>query len=118
MHTDTGRSVSGVVTMLGKHTLSTWSTTQPTVAWSSAEVEYYALVEGATRGLGLKTMLGEIGVQVDIIVVFADSSSAKSFASLQWLITTRHVECKKLWLQETVWRGRVIFEFGRRKNAG
>ena len=72
--------------MLGKHTLRTRSTTQPTVALSSAEAEYYALVEGATRGLGLKTMLGEMGVQVDIIVISSYWSSAKSFASQRGLI--------------------------------
>lgn len=93
--------------MLGKHTLRTWSTTQPTIALSAAEAEYYAMVEGATRGLGLKTMIDEMGVKLDVIVISTDSSSAKSFASQRGLKRMRHIECKELWLQEAVCRGKV-----------
>ena len=42
--------------MKGKHLLRTWSSTQPSIAMSSAEAEYYALVEGATRSLGLQSI--------------------------------------------------------------
>jgi hypothetical protein len=93
--------------LLGKHTLRTWATTQPTVALSSAEAEYYAMVEGATRGIGLRTMLSEMGVEVSVVVLSTDSSSAKSFASQRGLKKMRHIECKELWLQEAVCRGKV-----------
>ena len=93
--------------MLGRHTLRTWSTTQPTIALSVAEAEYYAMAEGATRGLDLKTMIGEMGLELDVIVISADSSSAKSFASQRGLKKMRHIECRELWLQEAVCRGRV-----------
>ena len=52
--------------MLGTHTLKTWSTTQATMAMSSAEAEYYAMIEGAVRSLGLQSMLRELGLNKDI----------------------------------------------------
>lgn len=48
----TQRSTSGGVMRLGAHTLKTWALTQPTVALSS--VELLAMVDGATRGLGMQ----------------------------------------------------------------
>ena len=89
--------------MLRAHTLKTWSSTQPTVAiMSSAEAEYCAMVEGATRGIGLQTMLRELWVEIGIIVMYTDSSAAKSFASRKGLDKMRHIELKELWLQEAV----------------
>ena len=92
--------------MIGRHTLRTWSTTQPTVALSSAEAELYAMVEGAARGLSLKTMLGELGVDVGAVELLTDSSAAKSFSSTRGLGRMRHIEVKDLWLQECVKNGR------------
>ena len=87
--------------------MRTWSTTQPTVAMSSAAAEYIAMVEGATRGIGLRTMLSEMGVEVSVVVISTDSSAAKSFASQRGLKKMRHIEVKELWLQEAVCRGKV-----------
>ena len=93
--------------MLGKHCLRMWSATQPVHALSVAEAEYYAIIEGATRCLGLQTMFKEMGVEIDVVVISIDSSSAKSFASRRGLGKMRHIEVKDLWLQEAVCRGRV-----------
>ena len=65
------------------------------------------MVEGATRGIGLRTMFGEMGVDVSVLVVSTDSSAAKSFASQRGLKKMRHIEVKELWLQEAVCRGKV-----------
>ena len=105
--TKSRRSTSGGIMQMGTHTLKTWSNTQPTVALSSAEAEYYAMVEGATRGIGLKTMLAEMGVQVGVLVMATGSSAAKSFASQRGLKKMRHIEAKELWLQEAVCRGKI-----------
>ena len=93
--------------MLGKHCLRTWCATQPVHALSVAGVEYYALVEGSSRCLGLQTMLKELGVEASVVVLSTDSSSAKSFASRRGLGRMRHIEVKELWLQEAVRRGRI-----------
>ena len=58
----TRRSTSGGILMIGRHPVKTWSVTQATVATSSAEAELYAMAEGASRGLGMKTILEELGV--------------------------------------------------------
>ena len=80
-----------------------------TAALSVAEAEYYAIIEGATRCLGLQTMLREMGVEVGVLVVNTDSAPAKSYAFKRGLGTSRsrHIEVKDLWLQEAVCRGRV-----------
>ena len=73
---------------------------------SSAEAELYSTAEGASRGLGLQSMLQEMGVQASL-AVSTDSSSAKSFASTRGLGRMRHLEVKDLWLQALVKDGRV-----------
>ena len=101
------KSTSGGAILLGKHCLRTWSSTQPVHALSVAEAEYYALIEGATRCLGVQSMLRDVGVATDIVVLSTDSSSAKSYASRRGLGKMRHIEVKDLWLQEAVCRGRI-----------
>ena len=55
----------------------------------------------------MKTMMSEMGVQVEVLVLSTDSSAAKSFASQKGLKKIRNIECKESWLQEAVCRGRI-----------
>ena len=64
----TCRSTSGGVALWGSHCFKAWSSTQATVALSSAEAELYALTKGAAQGLGLMTMLADFGITVEVIV--------------------------------------------------
>ena len=41
--------------------LKSWSSTQATVAMSSGEAEYYALVKGAAEGLGMQALMKDLG---------------------------------------------------------
>ena len=68
------------------------------------------MADGASRGLGLKTAMDEMGVRTSITIVqmFTDSSVAKSFVSTRGLGKMRHLEVKLLWLQECVQRGRLL----------
>ena len=93
--------------MFGSHRLKTWASTQPTVAMFPAEAEYYAMVEGSTRGIRLQSLLKEMGVEMGILVLSTDSSAAKYFASRRGLGQLRHIEVEELWLQEAVCRGRI-----------
>ena len=104
----TRKSTSGGLIALGDHCLKTWSNTQDAIAFSSCEAEYYALVEGATRALGLQSAAKELGVKVDDVEVQmnTDSSAAKSFASRRGSGRVRHIETKWLWLQQAVAEGR------------
>ena len=90
--TETRKSTSGGLAQVGRHTLRAWTSTQTTVATSSAEAEFYAMVEGASRGLGLRSMLGELGVVTGVVELHTDSSAAKSFASRRGLGKMRHVD--------------------------
>ena len=62
---ETRRSTSGGVLMLGEHCMKTWSTTQSSPALSSCEAEYYAVVDGAARALGMQTAARELGILVE-----------------------------------------------------
>lgn len=105
----TRRSTSGGAVMLGGHCLKTWSSTQAPIALSSAEAEYYAMVEAATRTLGLRSMLEEVGIGLSgAVELWSDSSAARSFASRKGVGRMRHLEVRHLWLQAEVSGQRVL----------
>ena len=85
--------------MLGDGVVKTWSSTQTTIAQSSGEAEYYALVRAAAEGLGMQSIMHDLGWKMRIRLR-ADSSAAKSIASRIGLGRVRHLEVKCLWLQE------------------
>ena len=94
----TCRSTSGGITRFGDHTLKTWSSTQATVALSSAEAELYALTKGAAQALGFITLLADLGVQVTA-TVHTDASAAIGIARRAGLGKLRHLNVRYLWLQ-------------------
>jgi hypothetical protein len=107
----TRRSTSGGAVLVGSHCLKTWSSTQAPIALSSAEAEYYAMVEAATRCLGLRSMLSELGIGVvGAIELHSDSSAARSFASRKGVGRMRHLEVRHLWLQAEVGGQRVLLK--------
>ena len=57
----TRRSTSGGVMMLGNGVVKTWSNTQTTIAQSSGEAEYHAILRGAAEGLGLQSIMHDLG---------------------------------------------------------
>ena len=98
---------------MGPHCLKTWSVTQGAPALSSCEAEYYAVVGGATRALGVQAAAKELGVSAadqvigvtagdQVIELSTDSSGAKSLASRRGSRRIRHIETKWLWLQHVV----------------
>ena len=105
---ETRKSTSGGILMLGEHCMKTWSTTQSSPALSSCEAEYYAVVDGASRALGMQTAAKELGIMIDDLAVemATDSSGAKTFASRRGSGRIRHIEVKWLWLQQAVADGR------------
>jgi hypothetical protein len=103
------KSTSGGVWMLGDNCIKTWSATQGPYALSSAEAEFYALVEGVTRAKGLLSLASEMGFEdlENVIHVGIDSSAAKSFVCRRGLGKMRHLEIRDLWLQKEVAEGKV-----------
>ena len=96
--------------MFGNHCWKAWSSTQGAVALSSAEAEFYAMVEGAQRGKWAVTVATELGIQLGGggLVLKTDSEAAKSFVSRRGLGRMRHIEVRELWLQEEVRSGKVV----------
>ena len=97
--------------MLGSHCIKAWCSTQGALALSSAEAEYYSLVEGVLRARGIQNIGEEIdmhGTRESVkLKVKIDSSAAKAFVSKRGSGKMRHMEVKWLWLQEEVRKGRV-----------
>jgi len=103
------KSTSGGVWMLGDHCIKTWSASQGAYALSSAEAEFYGMIEGVTRAKGLLSLSLELGYQdlSNVVHLGTDSSAAKSFVSRRGLGKMRHIEIRDLWLQKEVRDGRV-----------
>ena len=55
----------------------------------------------------MQTMLSEMGVVLDIVHLYTDSSAAKSFLSQRGLRKMRRIEVKELWLQAAVKEAKV-----------
>ena len=83
----------------GKHCLKSWSSTQATVALSSAEAELYALTKGAAQALGIMTMLLDLGAEANA-TVHADASAAIGIVRRTGLGKLRHLNVRYLWLQD------------------
>ena len=103
------KSTSGGVICLGGHCVRTWSSTQGAIALSSAEAEFYALVDGVLRAKWAQSVLTELGVPISPVAeVYTDSSAAKSFVSTRGLGRMRNLELSDLWLQREVGDGKVV----------
>ena len=79
------------------------------MALSSAEAEFYAMVDGVLRAKWVATVAQEMGFTSmgGRLVLGTDSSAAKSFVSRRGLGRMRHVEVRELWLQKEVMKGLI-----------
>ena len=64
--TKTRRSTSGGLVCIGDHCIRSWSSTQTTIALSTGEAEYYALVKGVSVAMGIRALLEDLGVDTII----------------------------------------------------
>ena len=92
--------------MIGNHAIKAWSITQAVIALSSGEAEYYGIVKGSSVGLGIRSVLADLGCKVRLVVC-TDSSAAKGMASRKGLGNVRHVEVNQLWVQDKVGAGEI-----------
>ena len=76
---------------------------------SSAEAEFYAMVDGVQRARWAETVARELGIGMlgTEVVLATDSEAAKIFVSRRGLGKMRHIEVRNLWLQEEVRKGQV-----------
>ena len=82
------------------------STTQVTVALSTAESEWHALVRTASALIGLQSLAADLGRQLQSVLK-ADASAAIGIASRRGAGKIRHLATQTLWLQQLVTEKRV-----------
>ena len=89
------------VLQLGNHVVKSWAKTQNIIALSSGEAELYATNLAAAQAMGLRSLLEDLGIKMDIRL-FADSSTSKAITNRTGLGKLRHVHTNELWLQQRV----------------
>ena len=97
----TRKSTTGIVAMAGQHVLKSTSNLQSTIALSSGESEYYAIVKGSATALGIRALYAEWNLDLSCMVL-SDSSAARGMCSRRGLGKTRHVQTRFLWVQHKV----------------
>ena len=89
--------------MIGSHVIKTWSSTQPSITLSSGEAEFYGVVKACGVGLGIRSLLRDLG-RDSHVRVWTDSSAAIGVCSRQGLGKLRHLDTHTLWVQQAVRR--------------
>lgn len=87
--------------IIGGVCLKLWSTTKAVRALSSGEAEYDSALKGASRPLGFRSMVADLGGNLDI-KLFTDSVAALGIIGRRDLGKIRHMEIGHLWLQDLV----------------
>ena len=92
--------------MFGGHCLKTYASTQPLIALSVGEAEFYGIVRAGSTGLGIQSLFKDMGVDVKV-QINTDPSTGKSIASRRGAGKVRHLDSQELWIQERVARGDI-----------
>ena len=93
------KSTSGGAIVIGSHCIRTWSKTQATIALSSAEAELIALVKATCEGIGIASLMKDIG-KTARIQVFADANAALGIVARKGTGRIRHLDTSILWVQQ------------------
>ena len=96
---ETRRSTSGGAVLRGNHLILHWSQTQSTVALSSAEAELSGICKGASKAIGLRSTLKELGMHFDL-EVRSDAAAAIGICKRRGLGKVRHLAVADLWVQD------------------
>jgi len=105
----TRKSTSGGFLVLGKHLVKTWSSTQATRALSSGEADHYAIIEGASRALGVQSLMDDMGYECKI-KMRSDSSAGRAISLRKGTGKVRHLQVKYLWIQDALFEKRLVIE--------
>eukprot|EP00972_Heterocapsa_arctica_P039192 5773931-Heterocapsa_arctica.AAC.1 len=92
--------------MRGTHLLKHWSSTQATVALSSAEAELISVVRGPSEGMGIRSLAIDVGVHHGINLG-ADASAAIDVCRRTGVGNIRHLGTRLLWIQDKVRSGEI-----------
>ena len=92
-------SMRGGVIKWGRHWLKSWSSTQATIALSSAEAELFAVTQGAAEALGMMTLIADFGISL-YATVHTDASAAIGIVRRTGLAKLRRLNVRYLCFQE------------------
>ena len=96
---ETAKSTSGGVIMIGSHLIKSYSSTQKTVALSSAEAELTAVVKCSCETIGITQLAYDWGLELTGSI-YTDSSSALAVVKRKGAGKLRHVRVGQLWVQQ------------------
>ena len=81
--------------------LKGWSKTMDILALSSGESELGALVRGGTEGLGMRSVLQDFKISVEVKIL-SDASAAIGMVRRLGLGRVRHLSVADLWVQQGI----------------
>ena len=105
----TRRSTSGGAACRGSHLIKHWSTTQSTVALSSAEAELTGISKGAAQGLGIQSIARDLGIELALRIM-SDATAAIGISRRRGLGKVRHLATADLWMQDRIRKGDFTLE--------
>ena len=105
----TRKSTSGGMACLGDHVLKSWSSSQSIIALSTGEAELYALNKACATAMGMRSLLLDLGVDLEI-KVFTDATTGKAMAMRRGLGKVRHMRVAYMWIQEKAARREIILK--------
>ena len=85
--------------MIGKHCIKACTKTQTIIAKSPGASELYGDIKGSSEGLGLVTLAGDLGMELETRV-HVDATAAKGMVERRGISRVRHIEVDHLWIQE------------------
>lgn len=95
----TRRSTSGGAMMRGRHLIRHWSSTQSTVALSSAEAELTGICRGASQSIGLRSVAKDLNIDLTLEIL-TDATAAIGVCKRRGLGNIRHLATADLWVQD------------------
>ena len=108
---DKRRSTTGYVFTLAKAPVSWKSTLQSTVALSTTEVEYMAIIEAVKEAIWLQGLVDDLGVGQKQVTMFCDSQSAIHLAKNQvYHARTKHIDVRYHFVREIIEEGGVLVQ--------
>ena len=95
--------------MRGDNLLQCWSQTQPNVCLSSGVAELHGICRGASKGLGLQSLAGDLGLSLQLSV-HTDATAAIGICRRRGLGHIRHLAVADLCVQDKVRAGDVSLQ--------
>ena len=102
--------------MRGRHLIKCWAKAQHVVSLSSAEAELYSAVKAASEMIGIKSVMGDMGMSCSMVLA-VDASAAIGMMNRTGLGKAKHIETQFMWVQEKIKHGTFeLVKVGTAKN--